>query len=269
MRLELPVYATLALGAGPWLFARAFHDFRIRRLIQNTPTARIRSMAMGLVEINGDVVLRSEHQAPFSGRACAYWEVDISTRTRQRGWGVVHRASSGSPFYLRDDTGLALVYPHGADCRVQQQVEETCMGINLPECYARYMDDAHLSFRHVWRLSALRFRERILEQDQRIFVLGTAAPRARAAAITPEDALPAAEEGPHERHLRELQEQTVGVVRKGENEPVFIISQQSERELTLMLGLKAWGEMIAGPALTVFGLGYWLQFLASRGRITG
>ena len=269
MRLEIPVYATLALGAGPWLFARAFRDFRTRRLIQNTPTARIRSMAMGLVEVQGDVVQRSEHQAPFSGRSCAYWEVDISTRARNKGWTIVHRNASGSPFFLKDETGLALVYPHGADCRVQTQVEETCLGIQLPECYARYMDDQHLAFRHVWRLSSLRFRERILEEEQRVYVLGTATPKQNSTAISMDDAAPAAEEGPHERHLRELQERTLGVVRQGENERTFIISQQSERELTVTLGLRAWGQMIAGPALTMFGLGYWLQYLASRGRIAG
>src|SRR5262249_50817472 len=122
MHLSFPIYATLALGAGLWLFVRAFRDFRTRRLIENTPTARIRSMAMGLVEINGEVVQRSEHLAPFSGRPCAYWQVDIATRGRNNTWSIVHRNASGSPFFVQDDTGLALVYPQGADCRVQTQL---------------------------------------------------------------------------------------------------------------------------------------------------
>ena len=52
--VELPFWAALALGAGPVLFWRGFRDLRTQRLIQNTPTARIRSMPMGLVEINGE-----------------------------------------------------------------------------------------------------------------------------------------------------------------------------------------------------------------------
>src|SRR5262249_52695619 len=132
MHVPFPVFATLALGAGPWLFVRSFRDFRTRRLIENTPPVRIRSMAMALGEINGQIVQRSEYQAPFSGRPCAYWQVDIATRGRNNTWSIVHRNASGSPFYVRDETGLAMVYPQGADCRVQNQVEETCMGINIP-----------------------------------------------------------------------------------------------------------------------------------------
>lgn len=266
---EIPVYATLALAAGPVLFARAFRDFRTRRLIENTPTARIRSMAMGLVEIHGEVVERSEHLAPFSGRPCAYWQVEIATRSRRNGWTVVHRAASGSPFFVRDETGLALVYPKDAECRVMQPVEETCSGISLPDCYANYMDEHQLMFRHVWRLSTLRFRERVLEEGQRVFVMGTAAPRPQVLEVSQEVPEATGTDGPHERHIRTLQEEAVGSIRRGENERVFIISQQSERELTLGLSLKAWAELIGGPVLTVAGLAYWLATLASRGHVTG
>src|SRR5262245_8291653 len=179
-RFELPIYATLSLCSGPLLSARSFRDLRTRRLIQNTPTARIRSMAMGLVEINGNVVTSSAQIAPFSGRPCAYWEVDISTRRwgRRQGWTTVHRKASGHPFMVRDEPGVAAVFPHAAGCRVRYGVGEECMGLAVPECYASYMKEQELFFRHVWRLSVLRFRERILEEGMRIYVLGTATPRA-------------------------------------------------------------------------------------------
>jgi hypothetical protein len=80
MRPDLPILATAALGTGVYFFARSFRDFRLRRLIENTPTARIRSMAMGLAEINGVTETNRPIIAPFSGRSCAYWEVDIATR---------------------------------------------------------------------------------------------------------------------------------------------------------------------------------------------
>jgi hypothetical protein len=269
--VQLALFAVFALGAGPWLFIRAFRDLRTRRLIENTPTARIRSMAMGLVEINGEVVPRSEHMAPFSGRPCAYWEVDIATKGRNNSWSVVHKNASGSPFFMRDETGLALVYPKGAECHVSTQVEETCLGINLPDCYMQYMDQERLAFRHVWRLSTLRFRERLLEEGQRVFVMGTAVPRPQAMTVSQDDDVLAATgtDGPHERRIRELQHEATAIVRLGESEKVFIISQQSERTMTFMLGLRGWAEMVGGPALTLFGLGYWLLYLANRGRFPG
>jgi len=156
-------------------------------LIENTPTARIRSMAMGLVEINGDIVQRSEHMAPFSGRPCAYWQVDIATRGRNNSWSIVAPQRLGQPVLRARRTGLALVYPKGADCKVQHQVEETCVGINLPECYSQYMEQQHLAFRHIWQLSTLRFRERTLEEGQRVFVLGTALPRPQVAPCPQDD----------------------------------------------------------------------------------
>ncbi len=262
---ETLVVATVALACGLWLFLRAFRDLRTRRLIQNTPAAHIRSMAMGLVEINGEVVLRSEHEAPFSGRPCAYWQVDISTRGRNNAWNIVHHASSGSPFFVRDETGLALVYPQDADCRVRNQVEETCVGIQLPECYTKYMDDRHLAFRHVWELSTLRFRERTLEEGQRVFILGAAVPRPQAMDVSQDAVLEATgTDGPHERRIRELQHEACAIVRRGESEKLFIISQESERDVAFTLGLRGWAEMVGGPLLTLAGLGCWLLYLSGR-----
>jgi hypothetical protein len=264
MQIELPVYATLALAAGPFFFIQSFRHLRLRRLIQNTPTAHIRSMAMGLVELKGKIVQRSEHSAPFSGRPCAYWEVDVATRGRRNGWTIVHRNTSGSPFFIEDGTGLALVYPKGAECRVRHQVEENCMGISLPDCYARYLDEQHLAFSFVWRLSSLRFRERILEEGQEVYLLGSAEPRAHVVDISQEAIQQATgTDGLRTNRVRTLQQEAVAVVRRGKNDPVFVISQDSERELAFELGLKMWGFMLAGPALTLFGLGYWLYHFAS------
>jgi len=264
MPIDLPVYAFLAFVAGPFLFVKSLRQFRLRRLIQNTPTARIRSMAMGLVEIQGEVVPRSEHHAPFSGRSCAYWEVDVATRGKRDSWHIVHRNSSGSPFFLRDDTGLALVYPKGAECRVRNQLEEACMGMALPDCYLRYLDEQRIACHQVWRLSTLRFRERVLEEGEAVYVLGSAEPCPQVLQVSQDEALEATgTEGYRTSRIRELHEETAAVVRRGRNDPVFLISQASERELVFDLGLRAWANLVAGPALTLFGLVCLLYFFAS------
>jgi E3 Ubiquitin ligase len=262
----LPIVASMSLGAGPLMFAHSFRHLRVRRLIENTPTARIRSMAMGLVEFSGTVVGRSTVNAPFSGRSCVYWQVDISTPRYKRQWSVVHRNASGSPFYVEDETGVALVYPTGADCKVRFGREEQCLGITLPECYATYMGERHLALRHLWRLGPMRFRERTLDEGQRVYVLGTAMPRSLSRRITQDDPeAPAPVAGTPEARRRELDAKSATVVRRGEGEPTFIISQESERELLMGLGARVFGGLVAGPALTLLGLGYWLNVLASRG----
>lgn len=261
---ELPLWAGLSLVGGPVLFAQGFRAMRKRQLIQNTPTARIRSMSIGRVEINGVVVARSAVAAPFSGRPCVHWQVDISTQSlRKRNWSVVHRNASGHPFFLRDDTGLALVYPEGAECDVRFGVEEECIGVMLPELYSRYMDEQDLPLRHLWRLGAMRFRERILEEGQQVYVLGHAAPRPQVVDLSGEQALAATgTDGYRAGRIRGLDDQVCAIVRRGEHERTFLISQESERMLTFGLGLSAMAQIVAGPALTLFGLGYWLHVLA-------
>ncbi len=262
--VDWAVAAGLSLLSGPVMFLHGFRSLRMRQLIQNTPTARIRSMAMGLVEVNGSVVQRSALNAPFSDRPCAYWEVDIATRGKNNSWTVVHRNASGHPFFLRDDTGLALVYPKGAVCKVMNGVAEDCNGITLPECYAQYMSDQNLGLRHVWRLSQMRFRERILEEGQRVYVLGTAMPRSRALDISGGEAMQATgTDDASGGRVRHLTEESSALIRQGENERTFIISQESERALALELGWEAMAKLAGGPALTLFGLGYWLLRFAS------
>jgi len=246
------------------LYRPHLRDLRIQRLIQNTPTARIRSMSMGLVEINGEAVPRSELTAPFSGRPCAYWQVDIATRSRRNSWHVVHRNASGNPFFLRDETGVALVYPQDAKARLNFQVEEECVGLSLPDVYAQYLEEQHPAGSALWRLGSLRFRERVLEAGQRIYVLGTALPRPQSVTISMDDEREATgTDDRRARRLHGLDHEAHAVIRRGENENTFIISQQSERELTMQLGLRATAELVGGPVLTMFGLAYWLHVLST------
>lgn len=255
--------ATVATGVGPWLYWRGFRTLRTRRLIANTPTARIRSMAMGLVEINGEVEPRSTVSAPFSGKACVYWEVDISARSRH-GWSVVHRNHSGSPFFIRDDTGVALVYPQGSECRVRHGSEEECQGLMLPPCYAEYMNDHASALSQLSRLGTLRFRERLLEAGQRVYVLGTAMPRSQAYVVAGGEEMQATgTEDATAARRHALDHDLVAIVRRGVNESTFIISQDSEKGLMVELSMHATLQLVGGPALSLFGLCYWVMVLSS------
>jgi hypothetical protein len=263
---DMGLYAGLGLIAGPILFAHGFRDFRLRRLMQNTPTSRIRSMPMGLVEVSGLVEPRSAVIAPFSGRDCVFWELDIATRTRRSGWTVVHRNASGHPFFLRDDTGVALVYPKDATTRLRPGMQEECPGIQLPDCYARYMADQHLAFRALWRAGVMRFRERVIEAGQPVYVLGTATPRPHSIAISDDEVLSATgTEDLRAKPLRVRDQETAAVIRRGEHQKTFVLSEESERELTLTLGVRSLAELFGGPLITLAGLGYWLMSLSARG----
>lgn len=270
--IELKIFATLALCGGPILFLRGFRDWRVRRLIENTPTMRIRSMPMGLAEITGVVSPRSIVHAPFSGKPCVYWDVDIAVPRRRAGWTIVHRNHSGHPFLLEDETGLALVYPQGAECKVSgtNASVEQCLGLALPECYDRYMKEQHFGVRRaMWGLGPMRFRERIIEEGERIFVLGSAEPRSQSFTISDGDELAATgtDDAAATPPRRAAQRQPSAVIRQGANERTFIISQESERSLLMDMGIQMTAKLVGGPLLAAIGLFIWGVALTSvRGR---
>ena len=266
MTLEYPLVASFALVAGPWLFWRGFRTMRTRRLIADTPTARIRSMAMGLVEIDGLVEPRSTLGAPFSGAPCAYWEIDIAARSR-RGWTIVHRNRSGNPFFLRDETGLALVYPQGAEFKIRFGKEEECAGLTLPPCYSEYMNTHASPVGQMARMGRLRFRERMLEAGDHVYVLGTAVPRAQEVVVSEGDLLRATgTDDASATRVQTLDHAVTAVIRCGEVESTFLVSQESERSLMFALGGRALMQLAGGPALTLLGLGYWLVAISSGQR---
>jgi hypothetical protein len=261
--LPVPPPAVAALVGGAVFFVRGFKVWNERRLILNTPTARIRSMAMGLVELTGTARQRSAVAAPFSGKSCTFWQVDISSRTKD-GWRVIHHNASGYPFFLEDGTGTALVYPQGAECKLVPGVEEVCTGPFLPPCYADYIKAQSLPLLGIMSVGQMRFRERVIEDGQRVFVLGTAMPRSQSVSISDAAAEQATGTDGAPARLATLDHATVAVVRKGENEPTFVISQESERTLSLEMGIQSTAQLVGGPLLSLFGLGWIVLTLASR-----
>lgn len=273
MTLGRSLLATAAALGGPALFFMGFRQMRIRQLIAHTPTARIRSMAMGLVELSGEVAARSRITAPFSRREVAYWEVQVQTlrasRKGQRAWTTVHRAHSGSPFYLSDGSGRALVFPDGADVRTSMGVEEQTNGFGVPQMYMDYMERAGLALRAVWALGPMRFRERVLAEGQHVYVLGRAHPKPMAHTVSEieEDVLEATgTDAWSARRLRAHDAEVQGVIRRTSGDPCFLISPSSEKSMSAEYAVRAFGGLIGGPIATLFGVWCLLE-LARSGQL--
>lgn len=91
-------------------------------------------------------------------------------------------------------------------------------------------------------------------------MLGTATPRAQARNVSDEETLAATGTDDWSAgRVRTLDSEVSAIVRQGSNERTFIVSQDSERTLTLMMGLQSWAMLVGGPILALFGLGYWLM----------
>ena len=91
--------------------------------ISRLATSRIRSMPMGVVEVNGTAMQKYALKAPYSLADCIYYNYRVMERTKQKiasdagtdAWRVTNHGNSGHvPFYVEDDTGKILVNPKGA-----------------------------------------------------------------------------------------------------------------------------------------------------------
>lgn len=101
----------------------AFVFLRRTRLMQDTPTSRIRSAAQGYVELSGYAKLIDGPpiHAPLTHSPCVWWRYTIEERrtTHSNGrrttrWVTVDRGMSDDLFKLVDDTGECIVDPEAA-----------------------------------------------------------------------------------------------------------------------------------------------------------
>ena len=112
-----------AFGAvmGVVWFIKGFKELKIKRTIQNIPTSKIKTGAVGTdVEIKGNVVVEQERivNAPISGKPCALYHIEIQVERRRKNstyWATVDQYYSHKSFYVDDQSGAtALVQVEGA-----------------------------------------------------------------------------------------------------------------------------------------------------------
>ena len=115
---------------GGFVFFLGFYKWRKYRIFRDTPTSKIRSMAMGLVEIHGSVEADQLIRAPFSKTECVYyrWEIKEYRQSSDSGgkgslhkWEEVGSGDRSVPFFAKDETGRALVEPDKAEFVVSRK----------------------------------------------------------------------------------------------------------------------------------------------------
>ncbi|MCF6204276.1 MAG: E3 ubiquitin ligase family protein [Methylococcaceae bacterium] len=123
--VEFLVITIIASAIGLYSFYQMVKRHHISRLIENTPTSKIRSAAQGYVELNGkaklldgDIII-----SPLSTRQCVWYRYKIeeeyeyhdSKGNTVRGWRVIKSATSDDLFLIEDDTGKCIIDPDDAD----------------------------------------------------------------------------------------------------------------------------------------------------------
>ena len=114
------IATTVAAIAG---FFFAFHFIQRKRIIEDTPTSKIRSAAQGYVELVGHGHLMDGQPivSPLTGTTCTWYEFKVEEK-RQTGkrteWKTIKKGISDELFLLKDETGQCIIDPEGASVTV-------------------------------------------------------------------------------------------------------------------------------------------------------
>jgi hypothetical protein len=110
----------LASFVASFLFWSGLHFVRLKRKIENTPTSKVRSMAMGMVEVHGQARRQYALVAPMTQSACIYYRLRKYRRDKNNKWKLVKDVdSSHVAFQVDDGTGRVLVEPRGASVKAK------------------------------------------------------------------------------------------------------------------------------------------------------
>jgi len=171
--------AFVSAFAGVYLFYRGFRLLQRKRLILNTPASKIRSAAMGLVEINGLAVGPYTMLAPITGAPCYYFHT-TAWQWQQRGknseWVKVADESLHVPFFLEDNTGRVLVNPQGAEMDIHRDFhDEFSTGLFSSSFEMPPNIDDFLVRHGVSTDKKIKIDEYCIKPKNSLFVLGTLA----------------------------------------------------------------------------------------------
>jgi hypothetical protein len=175
-------FYSIMLFVGISVFYWGFSKFRLKRLIEDTPTSKIRSIAMGFVEIYGKVLpVKGEgktFRSPFAKKECVYYEYDIQEYHHSKnssGWRTIKSGKEMSSFFVQDETGYVMVDPTNAQVDIVDNNAEAAIAKNSPAGIKQFVNSQGIKIETFFGGSRqLRYVEYLIEPGNNLYVMGTA-----------------------------------------------------------------------------------------------
>lgn len=243
------IYAVIGFFLGIVLFISGLSSFKRRRLIENIPTSKIRSLAMGLVEICGEAVPVKNVNlvSPFTNKHCAYYRYTIETLVssgKSSHWVTEKKGHEGDHFFIRDDTGLVIVSTKGAKIDVGKTEFDSHYGKKPTENVMRFLKKHNIKHKTFLGFNKrMRFREYIIEPNDKLYAMGTAGDN------------PYVEDATTMHGVKDI------MIQKGKNEKIFYISDKSEKGILKVFRWRIVCGIFGGGALIVGSLFVMLSYL--------
>lgn len=239
--LKLTLACIGGFFGGVALFFLGFRWLRQKRLIENTPTSKVRSIAMGLVEIFGSALSAEKKilKSPFTAKDCVYYSYKIE-ELRSNGkhtyWATIKKGNENVHFFLKDSTGAVLVDPEKAKVDVPVSFRyESRWGKDPPKEVIDFLQKTGIRFESFFGINkTMRFTETMIPLKQEIYILGTAGNN------------PFVEDGTAKKNEQGI------MIQKGRE--IYLISTKQEKDLVKGLGLRAMLGIFGGSILSIICL---------------
>ena len=218
-----------------------FWALRHKRLIDDLPTSKTQGVFIGLAELKGTAESETPLTSYLAGALCVQyaWQVDehwsrtvtetytdskghTQTRTRtESGWTKVAGGSQSIPFYLKDDTGVIRVVPDGAKINSVKTFDEIASR-GSPIYFGKGPEQEIANSTH-----KRRFHETALPLHTMLYVVGQACER---------------------------QDVVAAEIAHDKNAPMFLISTQTEKQVSAGYGRWFWVLLVFGLICAIGGV---------------
>jgi len=172
----LSILSMIAIAGGLYFFIAGFQLLARKRLLLATPTSRIRSAALGLVEVNGMATGPHTIPAPITGNPCFLYHTTAwqQREGKKNDWEKVAEETLHLPFFLDDTTDKVLIEPLGADLDLHRDFrEEYDVSLfsgsdDIPPRVSAFLYRYGIASKR-----GLRIEERSIKPEDALFITGT------------------------------------------------------------------------------------------------
>lgn len=190
------------------------------KLIDNIPTSKIRSIAMGPVEIFGEANgYQSFLKSPFSLSDCVYYKYFIMQYKGKKNnvdkWKILKESDKGTLFYLSDETGSVLIDPKEAKIEIEKDYRFISKsGLDPPEHIKQFLETIDINYKgFLGGNKTIAYTEHLIKPKDEIYIIGNAMDN------------PYKKDGTAQKGVEDV------IIKKGSKENIFYISDKSEKEL--------------------------------------
>lgn len=208
------------------------------RIVKDLPTSKIRSIAMGVVELYGKVVSNpvNQYKTPFSNKECVWcnWRVEEYQSGKNSGWYIIKWGTISDLFYLDDGTGTVLVDPKGATIEINKN--QFLLSDNFSTGILDFFSKNNIKTTNFFGAKkTIRVSETYLSPNDSVYILGNAMDN------------PFVSEGQALKHEVDV------MIGRGSNF-YYVISDSSEKEMVLVNNIIIIIALIFGVSLVILGL---------------